>query len=105
MKNKVTSARRKTARKRTAGERCSASAGSAPLTFEQGYICAVANLIRDHDQPMMAADLIKGMDVDWSMIDPYDRDEIARHGLLPNDPSSPTAADGSGGAERNDGEN
>jgi hypothetical protein len=32
----------------------------------------------------MAADLIKGMEVDWSKIDPYDRDEIARHGLLPN---------------------
>jgi hypothetical protein len=84
MKNNTTPARKKTDRKRTAGERCSASSGSAPLTFEQGYICAVANLLRAHDQPTMAADLIKGMDVDWSKIDPYDRDEIKRYGLLPN---------------------
>ncbi|MDP1579280.1 MAG: hypothetical protein Q8M02_03315 [Candidatus Didemnitutus sp.] len=84
MKNQPTPARKKTARKRTAGERCSVSSGSAPLTFEQGYIAAVANLLRAHDQPTMAADLIHGMNVDWSKIDPYDRDEIKRHGLLPN---------------------
>lgn len=72
-------------RKQTADERCSASTGSAPLTFEQGYVCAVANLLRDHGQTTMAGDLLRGIgNVDWSKIDPYDRDEIKRHGLLPN---------------------
>lgn len=39
MKNKLTPARRKTARKRTAGERCSASSGSAiPFVNKDGHV-------------------------------------------------------------------
>lgn len=56
-----------------------------PLTFEQGYICAVANLLRDFGDTTMARSLLEGMpNVDWTKIDPYDLDEIKRHGLLPN---------------------
>lgn len=58
---------------------------SAPLTFEQGYICAVANLLRDHGARCYARDLLRSVpNTDWSAIDPYDRSEIKRHGLLPN---------------------
>jgi hypothetical protein len=59
-----------------------------PLTFEQGYVCAVANLLRDHGAVTEARDLLGGMpDIDWPTIDPYDRDQIKRHGLFPNTPT------------------
>lgn len=53
------------------------------LTFEQGYVCAVATLIRQHGAATMARDLMGCMpNVDWSKIDPTDREVMDQHGFI-----------------------
>ena len=52
------------------------------LTFQDGYICAVAEIIRTHDLPTVAKDVLKGLGkVDWSKIEPEDRELLQKHGL------------------------
>lgn len=54
-------------------------------TFEQGYVCAACNLIREFDQPTMAASLLSSLGkIDYSMIDSEDLDILNKHNLLPN---------------------
>jgi hypothetical protein len=50
--------------------------------FTRGYVCAVANLIRLHDQPEMARDLLREiLPVDWRTIAEYDRAVLRKEGL------------------------
>jgi hypothetical protein len=67
---------------------------SKPLTFEQGYVCAVATLLRQHGEETMAKDLLGCIAPDWASIDAYDKEILSKHGLLPNgqfsEPSSPS---------------
>jgi len=70
--------------KRTRARHCAVAAGSAPLTFEQGYICAVATLLRQHGEETIAKDLLCCVAPDWSTIDDYDKEILQSHGLLPN---------------------
>jgi hypothetical protein len=58
---------------------------SKPLTFEQGYVCAVATLLRQHGEETMAKDLLGCIAPDWASMDAYDKEILALHGLLPND--------------------
>ena len=54
------------------------------LTFEQGYICAVATLLRQHGETVYAKDLLACMcNVDWSKIDKYDIEALDQFGLYP----------------------
>ena len=57
---------------------------SKPLTFEQGYVCAVATLLRQHGEETMAKDLLGCIAPDWASIDACDKEILALHGLLPN---------------------
>ena len=44
--------------------------------FDKGYVCAVANLLRLHDEPTLAEELLKEnppSDDDWNEIDESDR--------------------------------
>jgi hypothetical protein len=61
-----------------------AATGSAAMTFDQGYICAVATLLRQHGAESMAEELLRCVSPDWSTIDDYDKEALAEHGLLPN---------------------
>lgn len=55
------------------------------LTFQDGYICAVANIIRTHDQPVIAKDVLKGLGkVDWSKVEPEDHAIFKEYGLTEN---------------------
>lgn len=50
-------------------------------SFSHGFLCAMAALIREHDQPSMAADIIKGAGMgeeDISFMDPFDRDPLLK---------------------------
>lgn len=52
--------------------------------FTQGFICAVADIIRLHDQPTIAADVLRAIGkIDWSVIAQFDRATLAQHGLAP----------------------
>lgn len=47
------------------------------LLFRQGYYLAVANLMRMHDQPTIAADLLRNFGkLDLSGIDQHDADVL-----------------------------
>lgn len=71
--------------KRSRARHCAVAKGSAPLTFEQGYVCAVATLLRQHGETTIAKDVMGCMpNVDWSKIDPFDKEAFAEYGLLPN---------------------
>lgn len=51
-------------------------------TFIQGYVCAVAEIIRTHDQPTIARDVLKGVGkVDWRTIDEFDRETLRKAGI------------------------
>ena len=53
------------------------------LAFTQGYICAVASLVKMHGEDTMAKDLLGGIGkVDWKNIDEYDRNILREAGLL-----------------------
>ena len=55
------------------------------LTFEQGYVCAVAELVRTHNQPTIASDVLRALGkIDWSKIDDFDRKPLEDVGLLNN---------------------
>lgn len=55
------------------------SSGSA---FTQGYVCAVAEIIRTHDEPTIAQDVLRGAGkVDWDCIDDYDKATLQKAGL------------------------
>jgi hypothetical protein len=42
--------------------------------FERGYVCAVAEIIRTHDEGVVAKDVLRGMlPINWRNIDEYDR--------------------------------
>lgn len=50
-------------------------------SFTHGFLCAMAAIIREHDQPSMAADIIKGAGMgeeDISFMDPFDRDPLLK---------------------------
>lgn len=52
--------------------------------FEQGYICAVANIIRTHDEPTIAKDVLAAqMPKDWSKVDKLDYQTLHKAGLAP----------------------
>lgn len=58
-----------------------ASAGL--LTFEDGYICAVANILRTHDEPTVAKDVLKQLGkIDPKKINPDDAEILRGAGLL-----------------------
>jgi hypothetical protein len=48
--------------------------------FRQGYYLAVANLMRMHDQEVMAVDVLRQIEptgrANWNGIDPYDRKDL-----------------------------
>jgi hypothetical protein len=49
--------------------------------YEQGALMAVSILMATHDQPVMAADVLKGMglhDADVSDFDEYDKQNLRR---------------------------
>ena len=51
-------------------------------TFTQGYVCAVAELVRLFDQPTMAEELLKAVGkVDWNTIDDFDYRPLHKAGL------------------------
>lgn len=51
-------------------------------TFVQGYVCAVAEIIRTHGEPTIARDVLKGVGkVDWRTIDEFDRETLRRAGI------------------------
>ena len=56
------------------------------LTFDQGYVCAVATLLRNHADTTAAKELLACVNPDWSEIDEYDREIITKFGLCPNVP-------------------
>ena len=51
------------------------------IAFRQGYYLAVANLMRLHDQEIMAVDVMRQIEPDgrarWRGIDPYERKTLA----------------------------
>lgn len=52
--------------------------------FEQGYICAVANIIRTHDAPTIAEDVLACQTPDdWSKVNDYDYKTLRAAGLAP----------------------
>lgn len=54
--------------------------------FTDGYVCAVANIIRTHGETTIAKDVLGGCEPtkrQWCSIEPYDRDLLAEHGLAP----------------------
>jgi hypothetical protein len=54
----------------------------AQLTFQDGYICAVANIIRTHDDPVIAKDVLKALGkVDWSKVEPDDHTLLREYKL------------------------
>lgn len=54
--------------------------------FTKGYVCAVACILRTHDEPVVAADVLRcNRPDDWSQIDEYDREIIEKAGLLRED--------------------
>jgi hypothetical protein len=54
------------------------------LSFEQGYVCAVATLLRQHGASVYAKEMLRCIGKwDWSRIDPYDLEALEEHGLLP----------------------
>lgn len=62
------------------------------LTFEQGYVCAVATLIRQHGEPAIAKDLLGCISIkDWSEIDQYDQEPLKKHSLIKLHRSASTA--------------
>ena len=75
---------KKTTERRRAKPRSSPSSGSEALTFEQGYVCAVATMLSQHGDSVCAKDMLGCMgNIDWSKIDEYDREIIKEYGLLP----------------------
>ena len=56
---------------------------NADEKFNQGYICAVANILRMHDYPQVAKDVLEGAGVvDWSEIDEGDKAVLRKAGLI-----------------------
>lgn len=52
-------------------------------SFQDGYICAVANIIRTHDEPTIAKNVLKEFGkVNWSKVEPEDRALLQKHGLI-----------------------
>lgn len=61
-----------------AGEKVNANA------FTQGYVCAVAALVAGHGADTMARDVLRcNTPKDWSIMDAYDHDILAKVGLAP----------------------
>jgi hypothetical protein len=53
-------------------------------TFNQGYVCAVANIVKMHGEDSIARDVLRGAGrIDWSEIDQYDREILEKVGLAP----------------------
>jgi hypothetical protein len=75
---------KKRPKKRTAAQPLSRTAGSV-LTFQQGYVCACANLLNMHGDSTLVRDLVQGYGpIDWATIDPYDRETLAAYVTPPN---------------------
>lgn len=56
---------------------------SKALTFEQGYVCAVATMLRQHGETVYARDLLQCIEpVNWKKIPPCDREIIEQCGLM-----------------------
>lgn len=59
-------------------------------TFNQGYVCAVANIVKMHGEDTIAKDVLRGAgNIDWSEIDPYDREILEKVGLAPPQSEKP----------------
>ena len=59
------------------------SAKLVEQAFDNGYICAVANLIRMHDEPTMARDMLRAnMPSDWRKIAPEDKKVLREAGFI-----------------------
>ena len=56
-----------------------------PLTsFERGYICAVANLVKAHDAIVEAKELLNALGpIDWRQVEPYEHRILRERGLIP----------------------
>ena len=50
--------------------------------FTQGYVCAVATLVKAHGAGTEAKDLLNCIKVDWRTIEKYDRDILKKAGLI-----------------------
>jgi len=52
-------------------------------TFEQGYVLAVAEIVRTHDNIRIARDVLRGIgEVDWATIDEADIKTLTEAGLV-----------------------
>lgn len=82
-----------------AAQRASGCASAPGSAFMQGYVCAVAEIIRTHDEPTVAKDVLRGIgNVNWDCIDDYDKETLQKAGIYtPNaklTPLPPTATMG-----------
>lgn len=51
--------------------------------FQDGYICCVANMLRQHGDTVIAKDALRCIGkLDKKTIEPYDREELERQGFL-----------------------
>lgn len=51
--------------------------------FDAGYICAVANIIRTHDEPTVAKDVLAGnIPASWTLVDKDDLNILVKHGVV-----------------------
>lgn len=50
--------------------------------FEAGYVCAVATMLKQHDEPAMATDALHAYGhIDWRNVEAYDRKVLKDAGL------------------------
>lgn len=60
-----------------------ASRATKHSAFIRGYICAVAEILRTHDEPTIAKDVLRAAGkVDWSQIDKADVEPLRAAGLV-----------------------
>jgi hypothetical protein len=67
-------------------------------SFESGYICAVAQILRLHGDVTMAKDVLQGVGpakVNWNEVAPEDRFVLEKFGLAPPSPTSDATVDAS----------
>jgi hypothetical protein len=59
-------------------------------TFEQGYVCAVAQIVQLHGETTIAKDVLAAAGkIDWSQVDGYDSEILQKAGLAPPQPAEP----------------
>ena len=52
------------------------------IVFNQGFVCAVTQLVSMYDQPSMAQEILKSAGhIKWSTIDEADKDVLIKAGI------------------------